>query len=144
MLLLAFCWWVLIMVFPSCCRPLLWRPNYLLHLCCLCLFCCCWSPAVVTIPYATGVTTVVDVPSVVGVPAVASVLSVFSIHAVVWHSAVNNGGKFTAIVVYSIPVANLLPVPYLRHSWQICHLCTGGVLWLSNITANFRKNLKWS
>ncbi len=92
---------------------------------------------------APGVTSVVDVPSVAGVHAVASVLSVFSIHAVVWHSAVATTVANLPPSSF-IPVANLLPVPYLRHRWQICHLCTGGALWLSNITANFRKNLKWS
>ncbi len=51
------------------------------------------------------------VPSDFGVPAMTSVPSpLLSIHAVVWHSAVDTGGKFAAAVVIDIPVANLKPI----------------------------------
>jgi hypothetical protein len=53
----------------------------------------------INIPSAPGVTTVLVVPSVYGVPAVIDIPSGFSIYAAMWHSAVDTGGKFAAVVV---------------------------------------------
>jgi hypothetical protein len=59
----------------------------------LLLFCCCSGPAIVNFPSSPSVTADVGVHSDVGVPAVTGVIF-FSFHAVVWHSAVDAGGKF--------------------------------------------------
>ncbi len=79
---------ILILVFSTFLAPsLLWLS------CCYCLFCCCSGTAVVNNNLSTP-----SVTTDVGFPLVNVVPSFFSIHAVVWHSAVDTGGKFAAVV----------------------------------------------